>query len=205
MTPQAAYDQGCHHALAVYSKTAAGLDPQRLANAVIQGGSSLALNLALAPKGDRARQGAIGAVADSLGGYLGGFKGMGASMATNLALQGLTAPKPPQPPPPAYMERFASLLLKTSDHADDRLHERIKADLPKETLDRLREQAWKLTVPPGRYYLNVNDKAGNPAAVAAFKTVGKSNKLVLATVLKPKAKPPRGTSLSHLLKQPTAG
>jgi hypothetical protein len=156
--------------------------------------------MAMGQPGDRVRQGLIGAAADSLGGYLGGFKGMGASMLTNLGLQQMTAPKPP---PPQYEERYAAL-LKTSDHADDRFHERIRADLPPDTLKKLREQAWKLDVPAGRYYLRVNDTAGNPAAVAAFKTVGKSNKLVLATVLKPKNKPPRGTSLSHLMKQPAA-
>lgn len=93
-------------------------------------------------------------------------------------------------------------LLKKSDHADDRLKERIRAALPPDTLDNLRDQIKGLKVDRGRYYFNINDERGERAAVAAFKTVGPDGKLVLATVLKPKDKPPRGVSLGDRLKQP---
>ena len=101
---------------------------------------------------------------------------------------------------------YAALALfsKVADHADDRLKERIRAAFPPDVLEQLREQAGELEVAPGRYYFPMHDAGGNTAAMAAFKTVGKDNKLVLATVLKPKSKPPPGTSLSHLMKQPAA-
>jgi hypothetical protein len=174
---------------------------QRAATATIQGLSSMAMNAAMAQPGDRMRQALIGGASDAAGGYLGGFKGMGASMLGNMALQGITAPKQHAPPP--QDPRWAGYEPKMADHADDRLKERIKAELPPDVLAQLRSQAIKLDVPKGKYYLPVNDAVGNPAAVAAFKTVGKDNKLVLATILKPKSKPPSGTSLAHLMKQPS--
>jgi len=197
-----AYELGARAALAHFSKEAdAVLTPaQRAATATIQGLSSMAMNAAMAPSGDKMRQALIGGVSDAAGGYLGGFKGMGASILGNMALQQATAPKqqrgPPQDP------RWAGYEQKAADHADDRLKERIKVELPADVLAQLRSQAIKLDVPAGRYYLPVKDAVGNPAAVAAFKTVGKDNKLVLATILRPKNKPPAGTSLSHLMKQP---
>jgi hypothetical protein len=196
-----AYKLGAHAALACFSKEAnipLPLSPaQRAATATIQGLSSMAMNAAMAPPGDRMRQMLIGGASDAVGGYVGGFKGMGASMLGNMALQTATAPKPQGPPSgdPRWEQKVA-------DHADDRLKERIKAELPPDILAQLRSQAIKLDVPAGRYYLPVKDAVGNPAAVAAFKTVGKDNKLVLATILKPKNKPPSGTSLAHLMKQP---
>jgi hypothetical protein len=197
------YDRGAEMALALFGKKAnvVPLTPsQRAATALIQGGSGLVLNAAMAQPGDRARQAGISAVSDSLGGYIGGFKGMGASMAANMALQGLTAPKPH--PPPQGDPRWAGYEPKMADHADDRLKERIRAAFPEDALKQLRSQAIKLDLAPGKYYLPMKDSSGATAAVAAFKTVGKDNKLVLATVLKPKDKPPPGTSLSHLMKQP---
>jgi hypothetical protein len=199
-----AYDRGAAAALAVFSKKADAEPPMptRAASGTTQGLSSMALNMMMAPKGDKLRQGLIGGVSDTLGGYLGGYKGMGASMLTNMALQGLTAPKQHHPQvDPRFIDYDAP---KMADHADDRLKERINADFPPDVLAQLRSQAIKLDVSPGRYYLPMKDASGNTAAVAAFKTVGKDNKLVLATVLKPKGKPPPGTSLSHLMKQPTA-
>lgn len=92
---------------------------------------------------------------------------------------------------------------KMADHADDRMRERIKEEFPPDALKQLREQARELDVEPGRYYLPLRAPSGSTAAIAAFKTVGKDNQLVLATILKPKSKPPPGTSLSHLMKQPT--
>lgn len=199
-----AYALGARAALAHFSKEAnipLPLSPaQRAATATIQGLSSMAMNGAMAQPGDRMRQMLIGGVSDAAGGYLGGFKGMGASMLGNMALQGLTAPK--QQRPPQQDPRWEGYAPKTADHADDRLKERIKAALPPDVLAQLRAQAIKLDVPAGRYYLPVKDAGGNPAAIAAFKTVGKDNRLVLATVLKPKNKPPSGTSLAHLMKQP---
>jgi len=211
-----AYDQGSQAALSAFNaprpkKTLEqfykGADaqpplPTRAATGTAQGLSSLVLNLAMAPKGDKLRQGMIGGVSDALGGGIGGPWGMGASMLTNMALQGLTAPKQHHPQvDPRLIDYDAP---KMADHADDRLKERINADFPPDVLAQLRSQAIKLDVSPGRYYLPMKDASGNTAAVAAFKTVGKDNKLVLATVLKPKGKPPPGTSLSHLMKQPTA-
>lgn len=195
------YTAGSRAALAMFSKKAAlpAISPaQRAATALIQGGSSLALNLAMAPQGDKMRQAGIGAASDALGGYIGGLKGMGASLATNMALQKLTAPSQPPPVPAPVPE----MQFKEADHADDRLKQRIKDALPSGALDDLREQAKGLEVAPGRYYLNVKNKAGKPVAVAAFKTVGKDHQLVLATILKPRNKPPSGSSLSHLMKQP---
>lgn len=201
------YELGSNAALAFFWKSANALAPtlsQRAASAVVQGGTGLLLNAAMAQPGDKVRQGGISLVSDGLGGFLGGFKGMGASMATNMALQGLTAPKPKHPPrpPPEQDPRWAGYQPKMADHADDRLKERIRADFPSDALQQLRAQAIKLDLAPGRYYLPMKDSSGNTAAVAAFKTVGDNNKLVLATVLKPKDKPPPGTSLSHLMKQP---
>lgn len=190
-----AYDQGARAALAVYSKTALAAPipfVQRAATGTIQGLSSLALNAALAQPGDRGRQAAIGGASDALGGFIGGWKGMGASMLGNMALQHVTAPTP-QPPPDPY---------KTADHADDRLRERIRAEFSPGLLDQLREQASDLDVEPGRYYLHLKDSKGHTAAVAAFKTVGKDNKLVLATILNPKKNPPSGSSLVHRMTQP---
>jgi hypothetical protein len=197
------YDQGANDALALFGKVANIPGPtlsQRAASALVQGGSSLALNAAMAQEGDKARQAGIGGVSDALGGFFGGFKGMGASMATNMALQGLTAPKQHGPPP--QDPRWTGYEPKLADHADDRLKERIKADFPADALQQLRAQAIKLDLSPGKYYLPMKDSSGNTAAIAAFKTVGDNNKLVLATVLNPKSKPPPGTSLSHLMKQP---
>jgi len=199
------YDQGVQAALALFSKSANVapiLTPaQRAATALIQGGTSMAMNLAMAPEGDKMRQGLIGGVSDAAGGYIGGFKGMGASMAGNMALQGLTAPK--QYRGQQQDPRWAGYDQKMADHADDRLRERIKVELHPDALAQLRSQAIKLELPPGRYYLPMHDIGGNTAAYAAFKTVGKKNKLVLATVLK-RDKPPPGTSLSHLMKQPVS-
>lgn len=138
------------------------------------GGLLGALN---APEGDTLHQALIGGVSDAAGAALGPM-GMLLSPGINAVLQ------------------------KIADHADDRLRERISYEFPKETLDSLRRQAAELDVSPGRYYLPLKSSAGSTKAVAAFKTVGKNNKLVLATVLAPKEKPPKGVSLSHLLKQP---
>jgi len=108
----------------------------------------------------------------------------------------------------AYDEgAYAALAVfsKLAYHADDRMQERIKAEFPPGALKQLRDQAFKLKLSPGKYYLPLKDVTGRHSATAAFKTVGKDNKLVLATVLKPKSKPPPGTSLSHLMKQPQQG
>lgn len=199
-----AYDVGAEDALAVFSKlsNAPALTPtQRGATALVQGVSSMALNAAMAPEGDRLRQGAIGGASDALGGYLGGFKGMGASMATNMALQGMTAPRP-RPPPPMTQQWDPQMQMKMAFHADDRFKERITAKFPNDALDQLRNQAKDLDLSPGKYYLPMKDQGGNTAAIAAFKTVGKDNRLVLATVLKPQKNPPAGTSLSHIMQQP---
>jgi hypothetical protein len=82
------------------------------------------------------------------------------------------------------------------------MRERIKTEFPPDTLNQLRKHIEKIEVQPGRYYLPMLDKAGKPAAIAAFKTVGPKDKLVLATVLLPKNKPPPGVSLSHIIPQP---
>lgn len=204
MHVKSAYELGARAALTRFSKKAnVMLTPaQRAATATVQGLSSMAMNAAMAQPGDRLRQALIGGVSDATGGYLGGFKGMGASMLGNMALQGITAPK--QRRPHQEDPRWAGYEpTKVADHADDRMNERIKAHFPPGVLAQLRSQAIKLEVSPGRYYLPMKDVGGNTTAVAAFKTVGKDNKLVLATVLKPKDKPPPGKSLSHLLKQPT--
>lgn len=177
---------------------------RRLATGVVQGGASAAMYGMMAPEGDKGRQAAIGALSDGIGGTIGGMKGMMASMGGNMALQAMTAPKPHYRPAPEtqQMERYAS--LKLSDHADDRLKERIRADFPPDVLHQLRAQAKDLKVAPGRYYMPMHDSVGNTKAYAAFKTVGKKDTLVLATVLNPANKPPPGSSLSHLLKQPSA-
>ena len=200
------YSRGAMVALAMFSeKAAAPINPapvlgsaatqaatqlnplaSRVATSLVSGGTGAVLNAMMAPKGDRLRQGAIGFASDAVGGALGPW-GMLASPAINMALQHFTAPK--------YEE-------KQADHADDRLKERIKADFPANTLEKLRAQAKELELAPGRYYLPLKDRAGNTAAIAAFKTVGPKDQLVLATVLAPKKNPPSGTSLSHLMKQP---
>ena len=157
-----------------------------VSNALVGGATGAVLNAIMAPPGDRLRQGAIGFASDAVGGALGPW-GMLASPAINMALQHFTAPKEEE---------------KRADHADDRLKERIKTEFPPDALEKLRAQAKKLELAPGRYYLPMKDQAGNTAAIAAFKTVGPKDQLVLATVLSPKKNPPSGTSLSHLMKQP---
>lgn len=137
------------------------------------GGLLGALN---APEGDKLHQAALSGVSDAIGSAFGPI-GMVLSPAIKTVLQ------------------------KVADHADDRLKERISYEFPKGTLDALREQAAKLEVSPGRYYLPLKGKDGNTKAVAAFKTVGPNDKLVLATVLNPGKKKYSGTSLSHLMKQ----
>jgi len=158
----------------------------RVSNALVGGATGAILNAAMAPSGDRLRQGGIGFASDAIGSALGPW-GMLASPAINMALQHFTAPKEDE---------------KRADHADDRLKERIKTEFPPDALAKLRAQAKDLELAPGRYYLPMKDKAGNTAAIAAFKTVGPKDQLVLATVLAPKKNPPSGTSLSHLMKQP---
>jgi hypothetical protein len=158
----------------------------RAAHALVGGTTGAILNAAMAPSGDRLRQGGIGFVSDAVGSALGPW-GMLASPLLNMALQHVTAPKQEE---------------KRADHADDRLKERIKTEFPPDALAKLRAQAKGLELAPGRYYLPMKDKAGNTAAIAAFKTVGPKDQLVLATVLAPKKNPPPGTSLSHLMKQP---
>lgn len=204
-TKAAAYDSGAYNALYLFHKSAnIGVNPapvvgsavtqatsnihpyaSRLSNALVGGATGAILNATMAPSGDRLRQGGIGLVSDAIGGALGPW-GMAASPAINVALQHFTAPKEE----------------KQADHADDRLKERIKAEFPADTLTKLRSQAANLHLAPGQYYLPLKNKAGNIAAVAAFKTVGPEDRLILATILTPKKHPPTGTSLSHLLKQP---
>jgi len=202
------YSKGAKAALALFSKRAAHATPSvaappvsaltphllptpnplaaRISTGLVGGATGGLLSATMAPSGDRMRQGAIGFASDALGGALGPW-GMVASPAINMGLQAVTAPKEEE---------------KQADHADDRMRERIKAHFPPNALADLREQAKGLDVAPGRYYLPMKDKAGNTAAIAAFKTVGAKDHLVLATVLAPKDKPPPGTSLSHLMKQP---
>jgi len=203
------YDRGAFAALALFSKeadvrapmvnpapvvgsaatqAAAQIHPlaSTLANSLVGGATGGLINAAMAPKGDRLRQGLIGLTSDSVGAALGPW-GMLASPAINMALQHFTSPKEDE---------------KRADHADDRLKERIKTEFPPDALAKLRAQAKNLELAPGRYYLPMKDKAGNTAAIAAFKTVGPKDQLVLATVLAPKKNPPSGTSLSHLMKQP---
>lgn len=202
------YERGAQAALALYSKEAATATPHinpapvagsaiaqaatqavplhsQVAKSIVGGATGGVLNAMMAPPGDRLRQGAIGFASDAVGSALGPW-GMLASPAINMALQHFTTPREE----------------KTADHADDRLKERIRAEFPPDALKQLREQAKDLELAPGRYYLPMKDKAGTTAAIAAFKTVGPNDKLVLATVLKPKSTPPPGTSLSHLMKQP---
>lgn len=203
------YERGAQAALALFSKAASApvqgvnvaplagsavaqaatnVHPQasRVANSLVSGAAGGLLNALMAPSGDRLRQGAIGFASDAVGGALGPL-GMVASPLINMGLQKLTAPSDE----------------KTADHADDRLKERIKTEFPPGTLNQLREQAKHLELAPGRYYLPMKDHAGQTAAIAAFKTVGPKDQLVLATVLTPKNKPPaNSTSLSHLMKQP---
>lgn len=205
-----AYERGAQAALALFSKEAATGAPalrinpapvagsaltqaaaqanplaSRVATSLVGGATGGILNAAMAPSGDRLRQGAIGFASDAIGSALGPW-GMLASPAINMAMQHFTAPTEE----------------KRADHADDRLKERIKAEFPPGALNNLRAQAKDLELAPGRYYLPMKDKSGATAAIAAFKTVGPNDKLVLATVLAPKNKPPSGTSLSHLMKQP---
>jgi len=92
------YAAGREAALRVFIKVANPNHGQRLANAVIQGGTGLLMNAFMAPPGHRARLSGISALADGLGGYVGGMPGMGISLAGNAALQHLTAPKPTQDP-----------------------------------------------------------------------------------------------------------
>lgn len=84
-------------------------------------------------------------------------------------------------------------------HAQERLKARTR--LPPSALKQVEAVAAKLSpqVPPGRYYLPLNDKAGNLAGYAAMRTVGKypDHKLVVTTVLGPNMRP-RGTPLSHV-------
>lgn len=189
------YATGKTAAFAKFALNPAQTLAQRAATAVVQGGTSAALNAAMAPEGEKLRQAGIGGLSDAAGGFIGGIPGMVLSPVINTALQHAAAK------PPVYLsERLAA--LKLAYHADDRFKERIKTEFPEGTLDNLRDQATKLTVAPGRYYFPVRGPAGKTDAVAAFKTVGKDNKLVLATILKPKDKPPAGTSLSHLMRQP---
>ena len=205
------YDRGARAALALFSKeantgvTAGHVNPLpvagsgfnqvaqqgnpmagRVAHSLVGGATGGILNAMMAPSGDRMRQGAIGFASDAIGSALGPW-GMIASPLLNMGLQQLTS---------------SSGEEKRADHADDRLKERIKTEFPPDTLAKLRAQAKELELAPGRYYLPMKDKAGNTAAIAAFKTVGPKDQLVLATVLKPKNNPPSGTSLSHLMKQP---
>jgi hypothetical protein len=202
------YDKGALAALALFSKAANVVAPtvnpapvmgsavaqaatnihpmaSRVSNSLVGGATGGILNAMMAPSGDRLRQGAIGFTSDAIGSALGPW-GMLASPAINMALQHFTSPSEE----------------KRADHADDRLKERIKTEFPPDTLEKLRAQAKNLELAPGRYYLPMKDKAGNTAAIAAFKTVGPKDQLVLATVLAPKKNPPSGTSLSHLMKQP---
>lgn len=193
-----AYELGSVRALSKFAFLGAPAMPlaQRIANAVVQGGTGVAMNLAMAPHGDKTRQGLISALADGTAGFVGGVPGMFLSPAINMTLQGLTAPRPQIPPDADY-----DFSQKEADHADDRLKERIRAELPPDALDQLREQAKGLQLSPGRYYLTINDVVGNPAGVAAFKTVGPDNQLVLSTVLN--KTPNNASSLSHLMKQPS--
>lgn len=158
-----------------YIKTA-NAGASRLGHALASGTVGSILGAMNAPEGDKLHQAAISGVSDAIGASL-GPAGMLVSPAINAVLQ------------------------KVADHADDRLKERIQYEFPKGTLDSLREQAAKLEVSPGRYYLPLKGTDGNTKAVAAFKTVGPKDKLVLATILKPEHRI-KGTSLSHLLKTP---
>lgn len=182
-----AYDRGAYTALALFHKTAGIGHPYtaRISNTITSGLTGALLNTAMAPPGDRLRQGGIGLVSDTIGGALGPW-GMLASPAINMSLQQATAPTE----------------IKQADHADDRLKERIKAEFPPDTLAKLRAQATELHLAPGKYYLPLKNKAGNTTAIAAFKTVDPDDRLILATILTPKKHPPAGTSLSHLMKQP---
>ena len=153
----------------------------RTAGGIVGGGAEALLSAIYAPEGDKVRQGVIGAIAGATGAVMGPM-GMVASPLINMGLQKLTA--------------------KQAEHADDRLKERSTVVLPPNTLADLRRQIKTLEVSPGKYYLPLKGPSGNTAAIAAFKTVGKNNELVLATVLKPKKTPPPGSSLSHVLRQP---
>ena len=89
-------------------------------------------------------------------------------------------------------------MIKAADHPKDRLTERTQ--LSPDIIARLREQANHVHVHSGDYYLPLKDRVGNHAGYAAFKTIpGKG--LVLATILSP-GMVPRGTSLSHVMRQP---
>lgn len=197
LSSKKAYELGSADALAKFAFLGSAGIPlaQRIANAIIQGGTGVAMNLAMAPHGDKMRQGLISALSDGAGGFVGGVPGMFLSPVINMSLQGATAPRPQLPEDAEY-----DFSQKQADHADDRLQERVQGQLPPDALEQLRAQIKGMQLYPGRYYLTLNDVVGNPAGVAAFKTVGPDNQLVLSTVLN--QAPNNASSLSHLLKQP---